>query len=32
MRGVGTEKLERERPQAAAAGHLDRVELRAGDP
>src|SRR5438270_92570 len=32
MSGVGAEELEGQRPQAAAAGHLDRIELRAGDP
>jgi len=32
MGGIGAQKLEGQRPQAAPAGHLDRVELRAGDP
>ena len=32
MRGIGGEELEAERAQAATAGHLDRLELRAGHP
>ena len=32
MRRIGRQELEGERTEPAAAGHLDRLELRAGDP
>ena len=32
MRHLGGEELEAERADAAASGHLDGLELRAGDP